>query len=74
MAVSEYEVENLFIERLASSSFLDDPRFSGAGKLAPSSKADFAFVEHMVYHMDDDGRIAVLLPHGVLFRSGSEES
>lgn len=58
----------------ASSSFLDDPRFSGAGKLAPSSKADFAFVEHMVYHMDDDGRIAVLLPHGVLFRSGSEDT
>lgn len=58
----------------AASSFLDDPRFSGAGKLAPSSKADFAFVEHMVYHMDDDGRVAVLLPHGVLFRGGSEDT
>ena len=58
----------------ASSKFLDDPRFSGAGKLAPSSKADFAFVEHMVYHMADDGRIAVLLPHGVLFRGGSEDT
>lgn len=58
----------------ASSKFLDDPRFSGAGRLAPSSKADFAFVEHMVYHMDDDGRIAVLLPHGVLFRGGSEDA
>lgn len=50
--------------------FEDDPRYSGAGKSAPKSHADFAFVEHMVYHMDeDDGRVAVLLPHGVLFRS-----
>ena len=33
------------------------------------------FVEHMVYHMDDDdGRVAVLLPHGVLFRGGAEET
>ncbi|RYQ43752.1 restriction endonuclease subunit M [Bifidobacterium pseudolongum subsp. globosum] len=44
---------------------LDDPRYSGAGKLPPKSHADYAFVEHMVYHMDDDdGRVAVLLPHG----------
>lgn len=42
---------------------LDDPRYSGAGKLPPKSHADYAFVEHMVYHMeDDDGRVAVLLP------------
>lgn len=55
--------------------FEDDPRYSGAGKLAPKSYADLAFVEHMVYHMDeDDGRISVLLPHGVLFRSGAEET
>lgn len=53
---------------------LDDPRYSGAGKLPPKSHADYAFVEHMVYHMDDnDGRVAVLLPHGVLFRGGAEE-
>ena len=51
----------------------DDPRFNTYGKFAPKSKADFAFVQHMVYHMDDDGRIAVLLPHGVLFRGGAEE-
>lgn len=51
----------------------DDPRFNSYGKFAPKSKADFAFVQHMVYHMDDDGRIAVLLPHGVLFRGGAEE-
>ena len=56
------------------SSLLDDPRYSGVGKLAPKSAADLAFVEHMIYHMDDDdGRVAVLLPHGVLFRGGAEE-
>ena len=59
----------------ADPKFEDDPRYSGAGKLAPKSHADFAFLEHMVYHMDDsDGRIAVLLPHGVLFRGGAEEA
>lgn len=58
----------------ADSRFLDDPRYSGVGKLAPKSHADFAFLQHMVYHMDEaDGRIAVLLPHGVLFRGGAEE-
>lgn len=58
----------------ADPSFEDDPRYSGAGKLAPKSHADYAFLEHMIYHMDpDDGRIAVLLPHGVLFRGAAEE-
>ena len=51
-----------------------DPRFSMYGKLAPASKADFAFLQHMVHHMDDDGRIACLLPHGALFRGGAEET
>ncbi len=58
----------------AESKYLDDPRYSGVGKLAPKSHADLAFLQHMVYHMDEtDGRIAVLLPHGVLFRGGAEE-
>lgn len=58
----------------ADAKFLDDERFSPYGKLAPSSKADFAFVQHMVYHMaNGDSRIAVLLPHGVLFRGAAEE-
>ncbi len=56
----------------ADSKFLDDERFEGYGKLAPKSKADFAFVQHMIHHMSDDGRIAVLLPHGVLFRGAAE--
>ncbi len=58
----------------ADNKFLEDDRFNQYGKLAPKSKADFAFVQHMVYHMDEDGRAVVLLPHGVLFRTGSEET
>lgn len=58
----------------ADSKYLDDPRYSGVGKLAPKSHADFAFLQHMIYHMDEtDGRVAVLLPHGVLFRGSAEE-
>ena len=54
---------------------LNDPRYSGVGVLPPKSHADYAFVQHMIYHMDDtDGRVAVLLPHGVLFRGGAEET
>ena len=51
---------------------LSDDRFSQYGKLAPSSKADFAFVQHMIHHLDDNGTMAVVLPHGVLFRGGVE--
>lgn len=58
----------------ADAKFLEDERFNEYGKLAPKSKADFAFVQHMISHMDDDGRIAVLLPHGVLFRGAAEET
>ena len=47
---------------------LEDPRFSSCGVMAPQGKADLMFVESMVYHMADDGRIAVLLPSGALFR------
>lgn len=58
----------------AKAELSDDPRYSGVDKLAPKSHADFAFVQHMVYHMEEaDGRVAVLLPHGVLFRGGAEE-
>ena len=49
-----------------------DDRFSQYGKLAPSSKADFAFVQHMIYQLADNGTMACILPHGVLFRGASE--
>lgn len=56
----------------ADNKFLDDERFSAYGKLAPKSKADFAFVQHMIYQLDDNGTMAVVLPHGVLFRGAGE--
>jgi len=52
--------------------FMDDERFSAYGKLAPKTKADYAFVQHMIYHLDENGTMAVVLPHGVLFRGAAE--
>ncbi|MGL5131377.1 MAG: type I restriction-modification system subunit M, partial [Planktothrix sp.] len=49
-----------------------DDRFSQYAALAPASKADFAFVQHMIHHLDENGIMAVVLPHGVLFRGGTE--
>jgi type I restriction enzyme M protein len=51
---------------------MNEDRFSAYGKLAPSSKADFAFVQHMAYQLADDGTMACVLPHGVLFRGAAE--
>ncbi len=51
---------------------LGNDRFSQYGKLAPKSKADYAFVQHMIHHLDDNGTMAVVLPHGVLFRGAAE--
>lgn len=56
----------------ASPLFMSDDRFSAYGKLAPSSKADFAFVQHMLHQLDENGTMAVVLPHGVLFRGAAE--
>ena len=56
----------------ASPLFMTDDRFSQFGKLAPGSKADFAFVQHMIYQLADNGTMAVVLPHGALFRGGAE--
>ncbi|MEK4139339.1 type I restriction-modification system subunit M [Kurthia sp. FSL E2-0154] len=56
----------------ADKGFLDDPRFSPYGVLAPKSKADFAFLLHGLYHLKDSGVMTIVLPHGVLFRGGNE--
>ncbi|TDE46709.1 type I restriction-modification system subunit M [Flavobacterium rhamnosiphilum] len=53
--------------------FTSDDRFSQYGKLAPSSKADFAFVQHMIHHLAENGTMALVLPHGALFRGGAEQ-
>ncbi|MCK5538262.1 MAG: type I restriction-modification system subunit M, partial [Bacteroidales bacterium] len=48
--------------------FTSDDRFSQYGRLAPKTKADYAFVQHMIHHLSDNGIMAIVLPHGVLFR------
>lgn len=49
----------------------NDPRYTGYG-LAPEGRADYAFLLHCLYHLKDDGVMAIVLPHGVLFRGDSE--
>lgn len=49
-----------------------DDRFTQYGRHAPKSAADYAFVTHMLHHLADNGTMAVVLPHGALFRSGAE--
>ena len=49
-----------------------DFRFNGFG-LAPKSAADFAFLLHGLHFLSDNGTMAIILPHGVLFRGGKEE-
>ncbi len=56
----------------ASDLLLTDERFHQYGRLAPKSKADFAFVQHMIYHLAENGQMAVVLPHGALFRGAAE--
>jgi type I restriction enzyme M protein len=56
----------------ADSLKMSDDRFSQYGKLAPGTKADFAFVQHMIHHLDENGTMAVVLPHGALFRGATE--
>lgn len=51
---------------------LKDPRFKDYGKLAPKTKADYAFILHSLYHLNDTGTMAIVLPHGVLFRGAAE--
>ncbi|MCL2557131.1 MAG: type I restriction-modification system subunit M [Treponema sp.] len=50
----------------------EDFRFKGYG-LAPKSAADFTFLLHGFHFLSDDGTMAIILPHGVLFRGGKEE-
>ena len=50
----------------------DDVRFKNHG-LAPKSAADFAFLLHGFHYLKDQGVMAIILPHGVLFRGGAEE-
>lgn len=49
-----------------------EPRYKNYG-VAPKSKADYAFLLHDLYHVKPNGIMTIVLPHGVLFRGGSEE-
>ena len=56
----------------AAAGFLQDERFSDYGVLAPKSKAEYAFLLHGLYHLKNTGTMAIVLPHGVLFRGAAE--
>ncbi len=56
----------------ASDVLAEDFRFKGYG-LAPKSAADFAFLLHGFHFLSNEGTMAIILPHGVLFRGGQEE-
>lgn len=49
-----------------------DERFSQYGRLAPKTKADYSFILHMIHQLADNGIMACVMPHGVLFRGASE--
>src|SRR5699024_5483417 len=51
---------------------ISDPRFEIAGVLPPNSRGDLAFLLHGLYHLGQQGTMAIVLPHGVLFRGGAE--
>ena len=51
---------------------MNDDRFNQYGNLAPKSYADYAFIQHMLHQLDENGTMAVVMPHGVLFRGSSE--
>ena len=51
---------------------ISDPRFSFVGMMPPEKTGDYAFLLHGLYHLGQQGTMAIVLPHGVLFRSGAE--
>src|SRR5690625_854690 len=63
-----YSLKNWYQENLK----VTDPRFELAGVLPPNSKGDYAFLLHGLYHLGQEGTMAIVLPHGVLFRGGAE--
>lgn len=64
-----YSTKHLLDEKVALES---DERFKPFSRIAPQSKADYSFVQHMIAHTADNARFGLILPHGVLFRGSSE--
>lgn len=56
-----------------NATLINDPRFSPAGVLAPKSKADFAFIMHMLSWLADDGVCACVCFPGIMYRGGAEQ-
>ena len=63
-----YSLKNWNSEGLTVS----DPRFSFVGAMPPDTAGDYAFLLHGLYHLGQQGTMAIVLPHGVLFRGGAE--
>ncbi|MBE6489155.1 MAG: type I restriction-modification system subunit M [Methanosphaera stadtmanae] len=57
----------------ANDELITDERFCSFKKLPPKSRADYAFIESMIYYLKQDGLMAVVLPQGILFRSNAEK-
>lgn len=53
---------------------INDDRFAPAGKLAPKSKADFAFIMHSLNHLSNKGRAAIVCFPGIFYRGGAEKT
>ncbi|MBJ7540609.1 type I restriction-modification system subunit M [Streptococcus sp. SL1232] len=53
---------------------INDERFAPAGKLAPKSKADFAFIMHSLNHLSNKGRAAIVCFPGIFYRGGAEKT
>ena len=53
---------------------INDDRFAPAGKLAPKSKADFAFIMHCLSHLSNKGRAAIVCFPGIFYRGGAEKT
>lgn len=53
---------------------INDDRFAPAGKLAPKSKADFAFIMHSLNHLSNKGRGAIVCFPGIFYRGGAEKT
>lgn len=53
---------------------INDDRFAPAGKLAPKSKADFAFIMHSLNHLSNRGRAAIVCFPGIFYRGGAEKT
>jgi type I restriction enzyme M protein len=60
------------LDKWGAEELADDPYGRFKYGLPPKSKGDYAFVQHMLASLNDKGRMGVVLPHGVLFRGGSE--